>query len=628
MLFESSIRHGIYRFMIIVCISIAVLIGLTNHITQTERWQVSAIDSTVTNYAPTLHALERSQALSDDIWFRHIRNNSIIAVPRSAHAQIVTLSLLLRSEHAPASLGIHTADHTLWIYQSPSEAPQTAQLRRIMWYSQPNAQYTIRCDNTHLIDRNIQPLCTAFVQSKGYRIDTRTVNALMWIILPYLSWMLLGIVSVGKLTSGIAHRTLALCSWAGVGLHMWAAYPLQIESWRSEISLICLLGLICIAILPQRRHTWVHVIFILAMLTRIGGYVVPGSPGTDRIIHAQQLENVLHGNLYQSNRGLIVINDITKQQPQVYPYPPAVYLGIAPVSILLDSHIPNTVLIGIIAILLEGILIIVLAHVMQRLRMPEYAIRISVIIGLCLPQAYVLHVYTTAAQSIGQTFAWMGVLLALVASSHDSRRHVIWSSLWAFLATASHIGVFITMSVVQGWAWLIQRGRIIPAFVGWIAGSGLVWVLFYSQYIGLITQQVDTLVRIDTPYWRDELYAIWHRGIDDHYSWIIVALMVLAWGVTSIQQRPALRMFYAASIMMVMTFIVLRVALQVNPTRFIIFVAPIVALGAGVILAHISRQRAGRILTHALIGYLAYMGLVQWYTLMITHQLLRWYTPQ
>lgn len=549
-------------------------------------------------------------------------------MPRSPHAQIVTLWVLLRSEHAPHSLGINGANHSMWIYQNPQHAPPAAQLRRVMWYSQPDAQYTLQCDNQHIVDTAVRQLCTGFVKSSGYRIAQPTIGTLIWLMLPFLAWIGLGMASIHALTTSMPHRALALLGWVGAGLHTWMVYPLQLESWRHEITLACLVGLAYIALVRQRRHSWVLIIFMLAMLTRIGGYVVPGSPGTDRIIHAQQLENVLHGNLYQSNRGLIVINDITKQQPQVYPYPPAVYLGIAPVSMLLDSHIPNTMLIGIIAILFEGILIIVLAHVMHQMRISERAIRISVIIGLCLPQAYVLHAYTTAAQSIGQTFAWMGVLLALVASSHSAHRQVMWSSTWAFLATASHIGVFITMSVIQGWAWLIQRGRNIPAFVGWVAGSGLVWVLFYSQYIGLMAQQFNTLVRIDTPYWRDELYAIWHRGIDDHYSWIIVALMVLAWGVTSIQQRPALRMFYAASIMMVVTFIVLRVALQVNPTRFIIFVAPMVALGAGVILAHISRQRAGRILTHALIGYLAYMGLVQWYTLMINHQLLRWYTPQ
>ena len=77
-----------------------------------------------------------------------------------------------------------------------------------------------------------------------------------------------------------------------------------------------------------------------------------------------------------------------------------------------------------------------------------------------------------------------------------------------------------------------------------------------------------------------------------------------------------------------MTFIVLRVGLQVNSTRFIIFVAPLVALGAGVFLAHLARHRAGRMLIHALIGYLAYISLVQWYTVMIAHQMQRWYTPQ
>ncbi|MEY3989610.1 MAG: hypothetical protein RI985_691 [Chloroflexota bacterium] len=625
---DKLIMRRVYWYIAIACINITVISVLVYQLTHTTTWQVVASDDTVTNYAPTLHALERSRALGTDTWFRHIRNQSDIAIPNSTSPQIITLSVLLRSDNPPTALGIRTTRHTLWIYRDALTAPRTAQLRRVMWYGQPNERYVMYCNNAHITDPYIQPLCTGFVSARGDRIGDLNVNRLVWLLLPIISWITLGIVSIHKLTQRMWHRALAVCGWVGAGVHIWWLFPLQIESWRNEISFICLVGVVIIAFIPQRRQTWLLTIFILAMITRIGGYVVPGSPGTDRIIHVQQLHNIMTGNLYQVNQGLIVINDITKQQPQVYPYPPVAYLSMVPFTISFDSIVSDAILIGIIAIVFEGFLIIMMAHVMQRLRFSQIAIRIAVIIGLWLPQAYVLHVYTTAAQSIGQTFAWIGVFLALVGSAASQRRKVVHASFWSALATASHIGVFVTMSAVHVWAWVIQRGRIVPAFIGWIIGTVLVWVLFYSQYFGLITEQVDTLIRKDRPNWQDELSVLWYRGIDDHYSWIVVMLMVLAWGISSIQKRPMLRTFYGASILMVMTFIIFRVVFQVNPTRFIIFVAPLVALGAGVFLARITQHRAGRMLAHALIGYLAYISLVQWYTMMIAHQLQRWYTPQ
>jgi hypothetical protein len=73
---------------------------------------------------------------------------------------------------------------------------------------------------------------------------------------------------------------------------------------------------------------------------------------------------------------------------------------------------------------------------------------------------------------------------------------------------------------------------------------------------------------------------------------------------------------------------VLRVVFYANPTRLVIFLAPLIALGIGMLAPRYTTHRAGRWLIYTLFAYLAYSALTAWLSITIDQQLVRWILPQ
>jgi hypothetical protein len=61
------------------------------------------------------------------------------------------------------------------------------------------------------------------------------------------------------------------------------------------------------------------------MVLKYSGALAPGAPGIDLPVHAQQLENVMSGNLYLQNSGTLNPVAGDKAVTQTYPYPPSSY---------------------------------------------------------------------------------------------------------------------------------------------------------------------------------------------------------------------------------------------------------------------------------------------------------------
>ena len=121
---------------------------------------------------------------------------------------------------------------------------------------------------------------------------------------------------------------------------------------------------------------------------------------------------------------------------------------------------------------------------------------------------------------------------------------------------------------------------------------------------------------------------LWNNGINDHYSWVVFCVALLSLGLPVLRNRPALSKTLWAGFAASGLLAVLRVGFYANPTRLVIFLAPLIALGIGMLAPRYTNQRAGRWLIYTLFAYLAYSALTAWLSITIDQQLVRWVLPQ
>jgi hypothetical protein len=109
---------------------------------------------------------------------------------------------------------------------------------------------------------------------------------------------------------------------------------------------------------------------------------------------------------------------------------------------------------------------------------------------------------------------------------------------------------------------------------------------------------------------------------------VVFVVATLAIGLTTLRTRPLLRQLWWSAYATALMLGVLRIAFDINPTRFVIMLSPLVALGMGMLAHRYMRSRAGRWLVYFFFISQALIGIMTWYTLKIDHDMIRWSLPQ
>ena len=362
------------------------------------------------------------------------------------------------------------------------------------------------------------------------------------------------------------------------------------------------------------------------MALRILAYSAPGVDGVDRKVHARQLESVIYGNIYLENIGTIVSGGNAGDNNQVYPYPPAIYLLLSPVMLLVSPVMTINFYVGLAALLIDATLVFFLVWMIIQQGLGQRVAIYSAVALLWFPQAYVLHSYPVVAQDLAQWASWCFAFLAIIYYGNPHIRNQILQLLFAGIAITGHFGAFITMTIMQVWQFLL--GTMRPAAWRWLGLSAVFGVVYYSQYIVLIWSQVGRLVHASTGTRLAGFFDLWNNGINDHYSWVVFCVALLCLGLPVLRRRPALSKTLWAGFAASGLLAVLRVVFYANPTRLVIFLAPLIAIGIGMMAPRYTNHRAGRWLIYTLFAYLAYSALTAWLTITIDQQLVRWVLPQ
>jgi hypothetical protein len=431
---------------------------------------------------------------------------------------------------------------------------------------------------------------------------------------------------ISNATLLVRYTTMLMAT--GVLCMLFERYALQLHMWREgiNITLLAATGVIMAFRRLSRPYRIIGAITISALIIKLLGLVTPGARYADLSIHITQFENVLMGNLYQQMQGTISHDLINQQQIQTYPYPPLAYALMAPVALIGSELFTHERIIGLLTILLEASLVFGVVWLSRRLMLSWGATIIASLTYVALPQSFILQNHTAAAQVIGQWASWVFMLVAVAAGSHADTRQRLLMILMAFITSAGHFGALLTMSIMQGFHILI--GTLRKAAWIWFSVVACVSVLYYSQFITLILNQFQFLTR-DTAMTRwGELMMIVNMGVFDHYSAIVFGLGVLAVFHPRFRRDTRIWSIWVAAFATFVLFTLLRVGFFVSPTRYVIALSPLIAIGIGSLSTGYLRSRAGQLMIMTLLGYEIIMAISAWSAYKIDHQLVRWIVPQ
>jgi hypothetical protein len=365
---------------------------------------------------------------------------------------------------------------------------------------------------------------------------------------------------------------------------------------------------------------------VVALTLKYSGQLAPGAPGIDLPVHAQQLENVMTGNLFLQNSGTLNPVAGNKAITQTYPYPPAIYLVLAPITLLFQPPFPLPAIVGVATIFLDSLFVIGLLWLVAQARLAQRTATLAAIVYLFFPQSYVLLNYPNTAQALAQAAGWIFLLVALAQPDPREIGQKLRLCILAVLSIAGHFGVFLTMTMVQIYTYLF--GGLRRTAIYWVCTGILVSIVYYSQYLTLILDQVHRLDSQKNLTRTQAFLVLWNTGIDDHYVWVTFLVALLAIGLTAVARRPLLRQVWWSTVATCLTLGVLRVGFSINPTRFVILLAPFVAMGIAMMATRYAQTRAGRWMMYFFFLSQIVLAIMTWYTLKIDHNMIRWSLPQ
>lgn len=373
-------------------------------------------------------------------------------------------------------------------------------------------------------------------------------------------------------------------------------------------------------IFPQ-RPTWsfLAVLFLALFLIRFGGALSPRYAAHDALFHVNQL-------LF-AERGMLFVPHVSIEAQLIPdPYPRAFYVLMAPLTLLVGNR---EVLLALVLALL-GSSEIFLLWFLARQVMEEQAARWVVLLYAAFPigwGAYWSGIYTNLFASWLVLVVATGIVLAFQGKVSTSWG--LWVPLWALFLLA-HFGMLILwIPVLLIWLLVLYRrgkGRqrwVLRWLLLTLAGAVLLSiVLYYSAFadffrtmfqfpLSLFQKAAGSgeEVGLSLERTRAELEVWWRWGVVVGYGGVGIGLGLLG----LLEKRKGITLALFRAMLAVATFFWAVSMLVFFFTRYMFFLLPSIAVGAGMILGGWwQRGLAGRVAATVLAGYVGWMTLSMW----------------
>lgn len=384
---------------------------------------------------------------------------------------------------------------------------------------------------------------------------------------------------------------------------------------------------------------WLVLFAMLVLALRYGGKIYPDSMPGDIGFHANRYDALVRGSVLQLslNRGV------------AFPYPPALYLLLAPFSLL---GLPQRILLQLGGALLDALSPLLVYAIGAAIRRgaparPGFDPPLVAAAIYAFSAAGFMTTWWNFSTHIFAQFAHLLLIVALVliwratsdgrASLVEHRSATLILVVLQSLVYLGHFGFWLNMSLLATIAlaallWAALRGRAPwPAFrlalLAFAVAELLAAVLFYSDYAGLFLDQARataagglTGLAGRASVGRDVLWrTLWDAGLRAHFGVLPLPLALGGWLLLwKAPRAPAARA--AALALMAGTFAIALVFASLPflsgstlSTRWLMFSLWAVAVGAALGLELLWRcGRAGRLLVIAVAGYGAWITASMW----------------
>ncbi|MBA3468541.1 MAG: hypothetical protein H0T53_02745 [Herpetosiphonaceae bacterium] len=558
--------------------------------------------------------------------FQWSRPSAQVRLPAASQSDVwqVKLRLLHRAEDGPASARLRLADETLDLQIQPGW--------RIYHVLAPaSGGLTIESDTSAIANPTLRDLGLALDLVEAVRIGQG------W-SLPWL-YLLTAILLAGFAAAVIDLLELApRDGWLVLGgVALLVALALWLHFARAVVILPTLswllLGLGGIGyglrwLLKRPLGTLSGIVagtMVVTLLLKLVGMLYPGFLPTDLLFHVNRIKFALDGNFYFTSEG----------QGQEFPYPVGSYALIIP---WLAATPAIRWVAQILGLLFDTSTIILIALLLRQAQLSRRSIKWACVLYAVMPAGFLLYNQNALAQNVGQWLGfWYLTLLILSINApalwlDPANRRSRWLALvtLGFLATQGHFGVFLNLLLLFSLL-LVFNLRFVRTHWRWIA-TWLVAViasivLYYADFLALFREQTRSLTAVPA----DPLGMRWFMlrrfvvelGLYDHYLIIYVVAAVLGLLLLRRSELEAQQVLGRWMGAMLATSGVLMLAVVVilfNPTRYIIFAYPAIVIGAAVYLDRVDDWRWGRVATRLLLAVTIALALAQWATDFALHQ--------
>ena len=547
-------------------------------------WYIDIGTRAAQRYTTSLREIESAPIRSVDQTFQWAVPGSHILLAEPTSMRILTLETMQQIERPPRSVTLRLAPHAYTI-------PGIAGMRTLRLLTSASQELVITCDSDDINNEKPRGLCIAFLsldsQRVGSPIDLRTLAMILLLTTTIALATIMSLQDVPRtsLAAGLALTGVAF------------SYPHALSVSLPGL-LAFMAGWIGALVIVQWRVTtpWLRIALIAVcanVILKATGIVSPGYYGTDIGFHANKYAAVLSSDVYL----------IADGQGLTYPYPPTIYYILALVALPLQSLVSLLRIIHLSAVVIDSSTILLLAWLAHTYAWSLRRIALMSTLYVVLPAGYLLQWQATVAQTFGQWFAVIAIVTSLTGRGALSRV--------AMAATmVGHFGAFLTLHLTYTLAFL--RRSLRPLAARWWAVLGIVSVVYLSQYAGTIVAQIGSLRNTDGAttlslrWWQ----FAWEYGLYGHYNGVFVALMLI--GLLRMR-ADRLRSFGWLMVISSTLLLVAQVLADIDTTRYVIALFPLVALAGAVPLAQLWRSRAGTILVVSLVGLILVQSSTAWY---------------
>ncbi len=363
-------------------------------------------------------------------------------------------------------------------------------------------------------------------------------------------------------------------------------------------------------------------IVLLSVGLKWGGVWYPQFHSSDLTFHGHRLEFVARGNLFFTS-------ELPDAARRVVPYPPALYITLAPLAAMnsIVSFVPAYEALLLIANVLFDAIAIIAFYFAARAVLPNRtsntehrtfdAALFAALLLAFNPVSFWIYSWGNHTNIFGQTAATL-LFCILLTQSLARPRNFLLALFFLFLASTAHLGVFLSLLALFPLAILFRllardedaKRETIALVLVFVIGIGLAMILYYAEFTEPLLTQTQKFLDDFGAGRAGTREGVTLKRVSDvlRYTWEQVGWVLLVAGIGGIPLAwknfsSRARAVWLAWLVVGLLFGLVTIGSTFS-TRYTLWAAPALALSAGLLLAWFAeKSRATQFAAYAVCAF-------------------------